>query len=63
MGYQATGWSRERRVVLVIQEKPDEFLLHDFWLLTSWTEEEKDAVTLLEPIANGVRPRVTSASS
>jgi hypothetical protein len=48
MTYQAKDWSRERRVVLVIQEKPDEFLLHYFWLLTSWTEGEKDAETLLE---------------
>jgi hypothetical protein len=48
MRYQPRDWSRERRVVLVIQEKPDEFLLHYFWLLTSWTEEEKDAETLLE---------------
>lgn len=46
--YQAKGWSRERRVVLVIQEKPEELLLHYFWLLTSWTPEEKDAETLLE---------------
>jgi|CXWL01.1.fsa_nt_gi hypothetical protein len=46
--YKAKEWSRERRVVLVIQEKPDELLLHYFWLLTSWTAEEKDADTLLE---------------
>lgn len=46
--YKAKDWSRERRVVLVIQEKPDELLLHYFWLLTSWTLEEKDANTLLE---------------
>jgi hypothetical protein len=48
MMYGAKDWSRERRVVLVIQERPDEFLLHYFWLLTSWTAEEKDAETLLE---------------
>ena len=46
--YKAKDWSRERRVVLVIQEKPDEFLLHYFWLLTSWTADEKDADGLLE---------------
>lgn len=46
--YKAKDWSRERRVVLVIQERPDEFLLHYFWLLTSWTAEEKDADSLLE---------------
>jgi len=48
MMYKAKDWSRERRVVLVIQEKLDEFLLHYFWLLTSWTPEEKDADALLE---------------
>ncbi len=48
MTYQAKDWSRERRVVLVLQEKPDELLLHYFWLITSWTAEEKDAETLLE---------------
>jgi|CXWL01.1.fsa_nt_gi hypothetical protein len=46
--YRAKSWSRERRVVLVIQEKPDELLLHYFWLLTSWTADEKDADVLLE---------------
>jgi hypothetical protein len=46
--YKAKDWSRERRVVLVIQERPDEFLLHYFWLLTSWTADEKDADSLLE---------------
>ncbi len=48
MTYKAKDWSRERRVVLVIQEKPEELLLHYFWLLTSWTAAEKDAETLLE---------------
>ena len=48
MTYGAQDWSRQRRVVLVIQERPDELLLHYFWLLTSWTAEEKDAETLLE---------------
>jgi len=48
MTYGAKDWSRERRVVLVIQERPDELLLHYFWLLTSWTAQEKDADTLLE---------------
>ena len=48
MTYRAKDWSRERRVVLVIQERPEELLLHYFWLLTSWTAKEKDAQTLLE---------------
>jgi len=42
------SWSRERRVVLVVQERPDELLLHHFWLLTSWTPDEMPAEQLLE---------------
>lgn len=34
--YQAESWSRPRRVVLVVQERPDELLLHHFFLVTSW---------------------------
>jgi hypothetical protein len=47
MSYQAASWSRARRVVLVVQERPDELLLHHFWLLTNWTREQMDAETLL----------------
>lgn len=73
--YQAKGWSRERRVVLVIQERPEELLLHYFWLLTSWTAEEKDAEALLETyrqrgtaeghlgeLMNVLRPALSSSS-
>jgi hypothetical protein len=48
MNYQAEPWSWARRVVLVVQERPDELLLHHFWLLTSWTQEQMDAEALLE---------------
>lgn len=48
MSYQAASWSRPRRVVLVVQERPGELLLHHFWLLTSWTKEQMDAEALLE---------------
>jgi hypothetical protein len=35
MTYQAGSWSRPRRVVLVVKERPDDLLLDHFWLLTS----------------------------
>jgi hypothetical protein len=47
MEYQAKSWSQPRRVVLVTQERPGE-LLHHFFLLTSYTAEEKDGQALLE---------------
>jgi hypothetical protein len=46
--YQAQSWSRPRRVVLVAQERPGELFLHHFFLLTSYTAQEKDGWTLLE---------------
>lgn len=42
------SWSRKRRVVLVIQERPGELFLHHFWLLTNWTPEQMPAEDLLE---------------
>jgi hypothetical protein len=33
--YAAKSWSRERRVVLVVLERPGELLLDHFWLLTN----------------------------
>lgn len=46
--YQAESWSRERRVVLVVQERPDELYLHHFWLITNWTPEQMPGEALLE---------------
>ena len=48
MTYQAQSWSRSRRVVLAVQERPDELLLHHFWLITNWTREQMDGPELLE---------------
>jgi hypothetical protein len=48
MTYRAEPWSRERRVVLVVMERCDELFLHHFWLLTSWSEAEKDGLSLLD---------------
>ena len=35
MSYGAGAWSRERRIVLVVLERPGELLLDHFWLLTN----------------------------
>ncbi len=46
--YRAHSWSRERRVVLVVLERPDELFLHHFWLVTNWSAEQMDGASLLE---------------
>ena len=46
--YQAESWSRPRRVVGVVREVPGELFLESFFLVTSWTTEQKDAAALLE---------------
>lgn len=48
MDYQAKSWSRSRRVVLVVQERPDELFLHHFWLITNWTMDQQGAHELLD---------------
>jgi len=48
MTYRAEEWSCERRVVLVVLERPDELFLHHFWLITNWTSEQMDGEALLE---------------
>lgn len=45
--YGAGSWSRERRVVLVVQERPGELFLHTFFLLTSFAVQEMPAEELL----------------
>jgi hypothetical protein len=47
MSYRAGVWTKERRVVLVICERPGELFLHHFWLVTSWTEAEMPAADLV----------------
>ncbi len=47
MTYRAETWSRARRVVLVVLERPDELFLHHFWLITDWTSEQMDGAALL----------------
>src|SRR5690606_38573923 len=47
MTYKAAAWTKARRVVLVVCERPGELFLHHFWLVTSWTEADKPAGDLL----------------
>lgn len=46
--YRAKSWSKTRRVVLVVQQRPGELFPHHFWLLTSWTPDDIPATELLE---------------
>ena len=46
--YLAKSWSRPRRVVCVVLEKPDELLLDHFWLITNMQEADKPAEALLQ---------------
>jgi len=45
--YAAGAWSRERRVVLVVLERPGELLLDHFWLLTNIAVETLSGEALL----------------
>lgn len=45
--YQAQGWSRPRRAVLVLQQVEGELFPNAFWLVTSWTAEQMSAEGLL----------------
>lgn len=47
MTYQAQSWSKARRVVLVVVERPDQLLLDRFWLITSVAETAMSAEALL----------------
>jgi len=37
--YQAGSWEAPRRVILVVQERPDDLFLHRFWLVTNLDPE------------------------
>lgn len=41
-------WSRDRRVVLVVLEKPGELFLDYFFLVTNWTAAERTGLEILE---------------
>ena len=48
MTYRAKSWSKERRVVLVVLERPDQFLVDHFWLISSLDGESVPAADLLD---------------
>lgn len=48
MTYRAKSWSKERRVVLVVLERPDQFLVDHFWLISSLDAESVPAADLLD---------------
>jgi hypothetical protein len=48
LSYAAGTWSRERRVVLVVMERPGELFLHRFFLVTSYQPDQVFGEDLLE---------------
>jgi Transposase DDE domain group 1 len=48
LSYQAQSWSSARRVVLVLQQAPDELFPEYFFLLTNWSAEQTPALALLD---------------
>ncbi len=48
MSYAAGSWSRERRIVLVVEEIPGELVPRGFFLVTSFSAKEMPAPDLLE---------------
>jgi hypothetical protein len=48
LSYQADTWERPRRIVLVVQERPDELFLHHFFLVTNYSVEQMNGEELLE---------------
>jgi len=48
LSYQARSWSRPRRMVLVLEERPLELLPHYFFLVTNATQEEEDGLDLVQ---------------
>lgn len=48
MSYRAQSWSKARRVVLVVVERPGQLLLDYFWLITSIDAEAVPAAELLQ---------------
>ena len=46
--YRAESWDRQRRIVLVVQERPDDFLLDRFFLVTSLEPEQMSRREVLE---------------
>ena len=47
-GYRARSWSRARRVVCVVKERPGDLFPDRFWLITSMSPDEMPADALLD---------------
>jgi len=47
ISYQAGTWSRPRRVIMVVKERPDDLLLDRFYLVTSIAAAQMDAEAVL----------------
>ena len=45
--YRAGSWTRSRRVVCIVRERPGELLVETFWLITSMSADEMPADELL----------------
>lgn len=48
LSYRAEEWSRDRRIVLVILDKPGELYLDRFFLVTSWSLAQMEGQALLD---------------
>ncbi len=46
--HRADTWPHKRRVVLVVQERPEELFLHTFFIVTSFTRKEMSADEVLD---------------
>lgn len=47
LSYRAGSWSRDRRLVLVVLERPEELFLHHFWIVTNFALDEMRGSDLL----------------
>lgn len=45
---QPKAWSKPRRTLLAVQERPNELYLHHFWIVTSLKQGQRDSDALLE---------------
>jgi len=48
MDYKAKPWTRARRIVLVVLERPEKLFLDSFFLLTNWSQDQISGAELLE---------------
>ena len=48
LNYKAKSWTRSRRVVLVVLERPEKLFLDSFFLVTNWSQKQIRGAELLE---------------